>query len=409
MNNTNNLHSADGSILGFLYQIERALQWLSSSDLTAFVGVEVDDDITVKLINGDDIETIYEQAKHSQTSRIPYADRSIDLWKTLSIWIEAVTSNKINIEHSLLSFLTNKRIPNNRLAIKLKNESLGGVDNLKNKNANIIKMANELKEIAAKLPKTVKPYGQVVIDCPISILIKVIDKITVLDNNYNHITKDVKTAIRNNLSISEDIPFDYIYQGLFGFVSDSLIMNWRNREPGWVSVKAFNQQYTQLLTEFKKKSFFEKAVDSLPVDSKDIARNRGKIYVEQLKKIGCSESEVIEAIHDFVRAASERSRFAQDGEISKQKFDSYFEDLMNHWTSISRPKFKFAEPKKFTQVGYEVYYHSLLYKGKLNNYEPEQGYTHKGSYHYLADQVKIGWHPEWEILKDKEKRKKDAK
>ena len=156
MNNTNNLHSADGSILGFLYQIERALQWLSSSDLTAFVGVEVDDDITIKLINGDDIETIYEQAKHSQTSRIPYADRSIDLWKTLSIWIEAVTSNKINIEHSLLSFLTNKRIPNNRLAIRLKNESLGGVENLKNKNASIIKLANELKEIAAKLPKTVK-------------------------------------------------------------------------------------------------------------------------------------------------------------------------------------------------------------------------------------------------------------
>lgn len=409
MNNTNNLHSADGSILGFLYQIERALLWLSSSDLTAFVGVEVDDDITVRLINGDDIETIYEQAKHSQTSRIPYADRSVDLWKTLSIWIEAVTSNRINIEHSLFSLLTNKRIPNNRLAIRLKNELLGGDDNLKNKNANITKLANELKLIAAKLPKTVKPYGQVIIDCPINILIKVIDKITVLDNNYNHITKDVKTAIRNNLSISEDIPFDYIYQGLFGFVSDSLIMNWRNREPGWISVKAFNQQYTQLLTEFKKKSFFEKAVDSLPVDSKDIARNRGKIYVEQLKKIGCSESEVIEAIHDFVRAASERSRFAQDGEISKRKFDSYFEDLMNHWTSISRPKFKFAEPKKFTQVGYEVYYHSLLYKGKLNNYEPEQGYTHKGSYHYLADQVKIGWHPEWEILKDKEKQKKDAK
>jgi hypothetical protein len=50
--------------------------WLSSSDTEVFIGVEVDDDITVKLIDGEDITTIYEQAKHSQTSRIPYADRS---------------------------------------------------------------------------------------------------------------------------------------------------------------------------------------------------------------------------------------------------------------------------------------------------------------------------------------------
>lgn len=408
MNNTNNLHSADGSILGFLYQIERAMLWLSSSDIETSVGVEVDDDITVKLIEGEDITTIYEQAKHSQTSRIPYADRSVDLWKTLSIWVEATTSNRIDIKHSIFSFLTNKRLPNSRLVIRLKNEKFSNEENEKNNNKVIIALANELKEIAAKLPKTVKSYGQIVTDCPIDTLIKIIDKITVLDSHYSHVTKDVKAAMRNNLSISEDIPFDYIYRGLFGFVSDSLIMNWRDRVPGWISVKAFNQQYTQLLTDFKKKSFFEKTVDSLPVDSKDIAKNKGKIYVEQLKKIGCSEREVIEAIHDFVRAASERSRFAQDGEISKQKFDLYFEDLMNHWTGISRPKFKFANPQHFIQVGYEVYYHSLLYKGKLNNYEPEQGYTHKGSYHYLADQIKIGWHPEWEALKEKPK-KNDTK
>ncbi|HAF36266.1 MULTISPECIES: ABC-three component system protein [Sphingobacterium] len=405
MNNTSNLHSADGSILGFLYQIERAMMWLSSSDLDAYVGVEVDDDITVKLINGEDIKNIYEQAKHSQTSRIPYSDRSVDLWKTLSIWIEAVTAKKINIEHSIFSLLTNKSLPKSRLAIRIKNEMLANENNVKSKNESISKLAVELKDIASKLPKTVKPYGQVVIDCPTDLLIKIIDKITVLDNNYSHITKDIKTAIRNNLSISEDIPFDYIYQGLFGFVSDSLIMSWRNREPGWISVRAFNQQYTQLLTEFKRKSFFERTVDSLPVEPAEIARNRGKLYVEQLKKIGCSENEVIEAIHDFVRAASERSRFAQDGEISKKKFDLYFEDLINHWTSISRPKFRFAKADELIQVGYEVYYSSLLYKGKLNNYEPEQGYTHKGSYHFLADQVRLGWHPEWEVLKEKPEKK----
>ncbi|MEO3402538.1 DUF3732 domain-containing protein [Mucilaginibacter sp. CAU 1740] len=109
MINTNNLHSADGSILGFLYQIERALVWLSSSDIETFVGVEVDDDITVKLIDGDDITNIYEQAKHSQTSRIPYSDRSVDLWKTLSIWVEAAVSATILAFHEF--FLSKPKHP----------------------------------------------------------------------------------------------------------------------------------------------------------------------------------------------------------------------------------------------------------------------------------------------------------
>ena len=65
MVNLANLHGADGSILGFLYQIERALLWLSASPDDAVVGIEVDEDITVRLTQGEEIHTIYEQAKHS--------------------------------------------------------------------------------------------------------------------------------------------------------------------------------------------------------------------------------------------------------------------------------------------------------------------------------------------------------
>lgn len=123
------------------------------------------------------------------------------------------------------------------------------------------------------------------------------------------------------------------------------------------------------------------------------------MFVEQLNLIGGDEEDIIDAIHDYVRAASERSRLAQDGEISERKFKIYFDDLLSHWKSISKPKFKFCSPADYKKIGYEVYFNSLLYKGKLNNYEPEQGYTHRGSYHYLADQVQLGWHPKWQDLK----------
>jgi hypothetical protein len=401
-----NLHGADGSILGFLYQIERALLWLSSSPDDAVIGIEVDDDITVKLFHGEEIHTIYEQAKHSISKKIPYSNKSEDLWKTLSIWVDAVRSERFNIKSSTLSFLTNKKMPKNRLVYDLHNERLTSFDNVQNKNKSISELAERLKLESTTLKKSLQPFGEVVRNCPNELLIQIIDRITILDANCQN-PSEIKKTIKANLHVSDDLPYDAIYNGLFGYVADTLVMLWRSRQPGWIKVNAFNQQYSQLVTDFKRKSFIEQTVDSLPVGIDDISENRGKLFVEQLKMIGGDESDIIDAIHDYVRAASERSRLAQDGEISERKFHQYFDDLVSHWKSISKPKFKFCLPEDHQKVGYEVYHNSLLYKGKLNNQEPEQGYTHRGSYHYLADQIQLGWHPEWQkflrIKKDESK------
>ena len=144
-----------------------------------------------------------------------------------------------------------------------------------------------------------------------------------------------------------------------------------------------------------RKSFFERTTDSLPISSSDIAKNKGKIYVEQLKLINCEEDEILDSIHDYLRALSERDRFAKDGEISSEKFDQYFDDLADNWKIISKPRFRFCEEKDFFKVGYEVFYETLKYRGKLNNYEPEQKYTYKGAYHHLSNELLIGWHPQW--------------
>jgi hypothetical protein len=401
MEDISNLHSADGSFLGFLYQIERAIFWLSGSHIDAIVGVEVDDDITIKLIEGKNISTIYEQAKHSQTNRIPYSNQSLDLWKTLKIWIDAVESGRINVDIATFSLITNKKMPSTRLVYLLNSAKISD-------KPSITKAISELKDIARKLPKTMVEYANSLLNCSEETLIKIVNKIVLLDNDYKHNSNDIKRTIRGNLSMSDDLPFNHIYNNLLGFVSDTLIQKWKNREAGWITVKAFNQQYSQLVADFKRKSFYEQTVDSLPVSTKDVEKNKGRIYVEQLNRIGCSEEEVIEAIHDFIRAASERSRLAQDGEISSQKFDLYFQDLLSYWKAISRPQFKFAKPEDYIQVGYQVYYDCIVYKGKLNSYEPEQGYTHKGSYHYLSDKIMLGWHPQWENLKAK-KNKNGAK
>ncbi|MFD2144947.1 hypothetical protein [Mucilaginibacter antarcticus] len=189
MNNLNNLHSADGSILGFLYQIERALMWLSTSSSETEVGVEVDDDITVKLIEGQDITNIYEQAKHSQTTKVPFSNSSVDLWKTLSIWVEAIQSGRLKVENAIFSLLTNKKMPQDRLAITL--------SNAKAKDKVVMAtVLTDLKTRASKLPKSMEDFATIILNCPDAVLEKIIDKITVLDNTFTHNSTELKKIER---------------------------------------------------------------------------------------------------------------------------------------------------------------------------------------------------------------------
>lgn len=385
-----NSHSADGSFLGFLFQIERVLVWLSEGSLDGKVGIETDDDIVIQLKKGDDINVIYEQAKNAQTKNVPFSNKSEDLWKTLSIWVTAVKEERINVDTAIFSAITNKKLPVKRLLLELSFAK-------KEDKSNMDLLIKNLKEIAATLSKENKQFGKLIIDCDNLLLAKIIDKIVVFDGTYHHNRKDLKSKLKSNLSMSNALPFDHIYNGLFGHVTNTIIDYWRNGQEAWITVESFNKLYNELVAEFHKKTFIEKATDLLPLDNKQVDNNKKSLYVEQLKIIDCGENEILEAIHDYLRSKSEKSRYAKEFEVTEPKFMAYYEDLKQHWTKISRPRFK-INPQSLTleDIGYQVFYETILYKGKLNNQEPEQSYTYKGAYHHLTNESQIGWHPSWE-------------
>lgn len=385
-----NTHSADGSFLGFLFQIERAMLWLSEGGEGRKVGVETDDDIVIQIQKGASIDSIYEQAKNAQGGRIPFSDQSEDLWKTLSIWVKGVHDGRVDVNKAIFSAITNKSLPTKRLLVKLSNAK-------KDNTSGMEEVLKELKEIAQKITGDNKKYADIVIACEDKLLIEVIDKIIVLDGSYHHNQTEFKKKLKENLSISNKLPFDHIFNNLFGAVTNKIIDCWRKGEEAWIEVEGFNNLYAELVAEFQKKSFLEKATDLLPVSKTDVDTNRSRIYVEQLKAIDCNEQEQLEAIHDYLRAKSEKSRFAKEFEVLEPKFIAYYEDLKEHWKKISRPRFKInPQNLPLEQIGYGVLYETLLYKGKLNNQEPEQPYTYKGAYHHLANEQELGWHPEWE-------------
>ena len=301
-----------------------------------------------------------------------------------------MTEGRVDVSNAVFSAITNKKLPKNRLILKLASVK-------KSDSTKMNSVVKEHKEVASKLSSSNKKFGDVIINCDETVLINIIDKIIILDGTFHHDQKDFKKQLKANLSISNKLPFDHIYRGLLGAITDRIIESWRKGEEAWIEVDSFNNLYNDLIYEFQRKSFLEKATELLPVNKTDIEVNRKSLYVEQLKAINCDEQEVLEAIHDYLRAKSEKSRYAKEFEVTEPKFIAYYEDLKQHWTKISRPRFK-INPQNIPleQIGYQVYYETILYKGKLNNQEPEQAYTYKGAYHHLANEPEIGWHPAWE-------------
>ena len=380
---------ADGSLLGYLYQIDRAIVWLSSLGLDAIVGVEVDDDILVQLKNTDSIDTIYEQSKHTITKNKPYSDKGEDLWKTLFNWLNLTKVPGFRFNNCVFSVFSNKSIPKTRFIWKI-----NGISDSTNLD-DIQEVLFKFKELASNLPSSLEKYGKALLECNDDFIISFFKRIQILDDNYSHERHELKKQIRTNLSVSDNVPFSKLYNSLFGFVLESLIECWLRREDGIVSVKSFNNQYNLILKELLEKPFFESAIESLPVTEDDVSENKKRNFVKQLLEIECEEEEVMEAISDFVRCQSERSRWAKAGEISKEKIQLYFEDIQQNWKTLSRPAFKFAKQDELSKVGYQLYYETLKYKGKLLGFEPIQSYTSKGACHFLADELRIGWHPLW--------------
>src|ERR1017187_4387334 len=105
-----NRHSAEGPAAGFVYQFERALNWLAQKEAGSSVGIETADDVTVR---GADDSELYEQDKHSLSGAAqPFGDRSLGLWKTLSTWIEISEASQRPIDDSVsFLFVTNTSVP----------------------------------------------------------------------------------------------------------------------------------------------------------------------------------------------------------------------------------------------------------------------------------------------------------
>ncbi len=386
-----NRHSAAGTVAGFAYQFERALNWLAQKEAGASIGIETADDVAVL---SSDASLVLEQDKHSisEAATQPFSDRSKGLWNTLAMWIEAIESKQRPIESTTFLLVTNKVVP----------ECIARHIARARSDEEIDTCIKELKKVGTAPPEHIaKLVKQVLCSQARTTLRAVISRVQLADGSDGTATVGLRKSTIAHLQLPNwCLPHsDSIVNELLGWLHQTAMLAWQHKQPAWVERNYFVNQLHAILDSRKRQITRERAEFLIPVTDEKVGREKSRPFVSQLHLITDDDTVVDTAIREYIRCNIEKSRLCKEGNITDDDWKAFEGMLVSRWTKIrsriSRIKSGVAE----RDVGFEIFTETTEgYKETLAGSNTEQVYLTSGTYHRLADLLTVGWHPEFEAL-----------
>lgn len=375
-------HTASGQALGYFFQLERALSWLAKSDYGSIIGIETEDDVVVKLSNGG---SIYEQDKNSTSKNSPFRINSSDFWKTLLIWLKALENHEIDQSAPISFYLVTNKIVTDELIIELHN----AIDK-----QSVIEVVNQLRKTAVNTPDGISKFVDSVLQYNDDQLAFLIKRISLIDGSKSFDRSKIKSDLQ--LPVEDS---DYYITHLLGFILETCINAWRNLKPALIYRDDFVRLKNKLIQDHLNDTFNEESIKiaDIAISNEKEINNQ---YIKQLQLINLKDSKIIEAIEDYLKGSKTRTVMATKGYIWEEAFNNAHKELIKRWESIYNQTKRLQGPYKWTdeEVGQDVLDKTLEYKVQINGYPTRTYSLTRGSYHLLANDLSVGWHPDYETL-----------
>ena len=376
-------HNAVEPMLGYLFQIRYALcMLLETEDEQALISIEKFDDIAY----GDTAV----QLKHHTAETGNLTNSSSDIWRTINVWIDMVKANQSLLPSINFLILTTANAPEGSAAFFLKPQG----DRDERRAFDILnKVANEsINRAHAKYYKNFREMDE-------RLTLKIISKITVIDNTSNII--EVKKNIMSKLRYGSLPKYeDKIYERIEGWWYDIVISYLMSEDKDLINQKSVRQKIAQYRDEYSE--------DNLPIDVSflseidvDSLPNKEKTFCEQLKLICVNNKSIKKAISDYHWAFVQRNNWVRDELIYIEELDKYSDKLIDEWERhffqiedrLETYSSEELENKKI-EFGQELYHNIQDKNIKIRERCSEQ-FIMRGTYHILANDLKVGWHKDF--------------
>lgn len=382
--------SAAESALGYLYQVRCALLWSLQrlpSEPVFEVSIETLDDVTFE---NDGAPRELLQTKLHRKHGANLTDASPDLWKTLRLWIAALDAGQTT-NQTVFYLVTTENAPSGTIAGYLTPKDRDTDAALRKLDQTAQTSSNQANATAyqAYLGKTPGERKSL------------IDRVFIIDcaPGIADVDRMLKTEVFYASSREHQNAFlEYLEGWWFRRALEQLQ---RINDGDRISSEELEAQMADLRDQFRR--------DSLPIaddlvnyelDDETVESHHDFPFVQQIRLATSHATRISSAIQDYYRAFEQRSRWQRQDLLFVGDLKSYEKRLVEEWELLFAAvedrigENAFEEDKK--AAAQEVL--SWAETGAVNariKAEVSEPFITRGSLHILANELRVGWHPEF--------------
>lgn len=380
--------SAKEPSLGYYYQIRYSLYLLLREKVKDNPSIRLEDldDIVLDDIDGTNLY----QTKLHINSVANLSERSSDFWKTIRVWSEAILNSLVDVDNTIFTLITTATATPDSFISKM----------TINSSQNRIGVLEDMQNICKEQNNQTNQKGYTAfLNLSADQQIKLINNIYIIDASLS--IEETLKAIKKELIYSAPVgKIDSFIEKIEGWWFQQCILL-LTRKKDYISSKELLMKISDTRDLFMLDNLPDDFPDPLAIDESEIVNYEEKIFIKQLKLIAIKNNSLRNAISDFRRAFEQRSKWLRDNLTGIDEYNRFDKQLYDHWNNI----FSFMkdeceglteqELEKAGKAFYEEYYIKRTPAYKIrNNFQPQ--YLTKGSCHMLADEKKIGWHPNFQ-------------
>lgn len=326
------------------------------------------------------------QLKHHVRRHGDLTNGSTDLWRTLKVWIDIISDAPNMLSGTGFFVITTAIAPDNSAAYHLKNDV----------NRNIESAYEILKKtcITSK-NKDHKKYheaflnaGEITVKC-------LLNQVYIVDSASNII--EVEKAFRKHIRYT-CVPKHE------GQICERLEGWWYRK-----AIEALCSDTPVFVTQSQVRSFIvsvhqEYSEDNLPIDIFDIETlqegdlsDNEKVFFEQLKLISLGRRRMQIALRDYYCAFRQRANWVRNDLLYVNELEKYEQRLIDEWEHAFAAMeddlagFNGATEDEKEKAGRALF--SDIEKRDIRiRPKCQEAFVMRGSFHMLANQLKVGWH-----------------
>lgn len=387
-------HSAAPSAAGYLYQARLALAEAlryAYADSSIEIAIERLDDVSFEK-NFGALELL--QTKHHLKKAGDLSDGSVDLWKTLRVWADAVSSDPSLPGRTRFVLITTAKAPNGSAAAHLRPTGVGPTAR-DSTIADGLLMAAAHSSSNQSLLKAIEAFKGLTpaIRHELVAAIEVLDRADLISDLGATIEERLRMMAPRGKAASAR-------EQLEGWWWPRICFALQATTPGTIPILEVEQKLDDIREGFKR--------NALPFDMEHVNPSDEHLasfddmrFVKQLQSVGIGGLRLEYAKRDFYRASTQRSKWVRESLVLDGEVRHFERLLIEEW----QPRFAQmcdgladgCDAKTLRASGQSLY-------GWVETEArfPIRSQTHRfftvGSYQILAEELRVGWHREFESL-----------